>query len=196
MVRSVRLDLFAEDHAHEAFAGALVRRLADEEGVAVDVQTRSARGGHGRVLTELRAYVHVTDSSPDVLVVALDANCKGYTSAANEVRQVLQRAAFAHVVLGIADPHVERWYMADAAALREALGASVTPGRAKCGRGVYKQQLCAALKRAGHIVVLGGAEFAPDIVAHIDWYRAAKADPNLGRFVDALRGALRRAAGP
>ena len=45
--------LFVEDSAHRQVIGALVQRLADERGVAVRLDWRSAVRGHGRVAPEL-----------------------------------------------------------------------------------------------------------------------------------------------
>ena len=41
--------LFGEDHAHEVVVGALVARIAEESGVTIRQEWRSATGGHGRV---------------------------------------------------------------------------------------------------------------------------------------------------
>ena len=49
--------LFGEDHGHEVVVGNLTQRLATEAGVALQVRTRSATGGHGRMLSELRQFV-------------------------------------------------------------------------------------------------------------------------------------------
>ena len=47
--------LFVEDHAHRVIVGALVDRVAQEIGVAVHLQWRSATGGHGRSSSNLNA---------------------------------------------------------------------------------------------------------------------------------------------
>ena len=46
--------LFVEDDAHERVVGALVRRVAEEQGVRVSINWRSTRGGHGRVAREFK----------------------------------------------------------------------------------------------------------------------------------------------
>jgi hypothetical protein len=77
------IDLFVEDRAHEEFLRALLYRLAREEKTSVIVHVRSARGGHGRALTELSLYQQSIVKSagdllrPDMLVVAIDANYAG-----------------------------------------------------------------------------------------------------------------------
>ncbi len=200
MVEPLRVDLFVEDAGHEAFIGALVRRIAREETREVEVVSRSARGGHGKALSEFRVYqrrCRVAGRPPDVLVVATDANCRGLTEAISKVREAIDEALFPSVALAVPDPHVERWYMADPQALLAALDARVAPGRRKCQRDLYKRMLREALLRAGHPVTLGGEEFAEEIVEAMDLYRATKNEstknePSLAIFLDDLRGSLRR----
>lgn len=77
----VVVDLFVEDHAHEEFLKAMLHRLAREEGKTIMVRVRSARGGHGRVLSEFSLYQKSVLKAPgdmtmpDLLVIAIDANC-------------------------------------------------------------------------------------------------------------------------
>jgi hypothetical protein len=52
--------------------------------------------------------------------------------------------------------------------------------------------VCVRGGQAGHIVTLGGAEFAEEIVNSIDLYRAARNAPSLGHFIDDVRSVLRR----
>jgi len=74
--------LFAEDVGHEGFLRALVERLCGQARIRVDVRTMSARGGHGRVMQELHTFQQVLAKQPgqsvDLLVAAIDANCKGW----------------------------------------------------------------------------------------------------------------------
>ena len=74
---------FLEDSAQEAIVPPLFRRLADEEGFAPDqivVQVLSARGGGSlaafrQFLKDARRRGHL---NADLLVVGVDANCKGF----------------------------------------------------------------------------------------------------------------------
>jgi hypothetical protein len=86
---------------------------------------------------------------------------------------------------------VERWYVADPAGLSSALGASVKLPQEKCERDVYKRLLVDAREAAGHMIVLGGAELADEIVRAMDLYRAGRNDAALKAFVSDLRGVLR-----
>ena len=78
------IELFVEDHAHEHFLMALLKRLSHEEGVSVRPHVASARGGHPRVLEELDTYQRAQllgSGSADLLVCAVDANCMGWDTA-------------------------------------------------------------------------------------------------------------------
>ena len=46
------VDLFVEDRAHEVFVSALAQRIAREERVELNMQARSARGGHPQLAPE------------------------------------------------------------------------------------------------------------------------------------------------
>ena len=81
--------------------------------------------------------------------------------------------------------------MADPQSLRETLGAKVTLRRRKCERGIYKSQLVSALLAAGQVLTLDGIEFAPEIVAAMDLFRAGKNEPSLKHFVEGLKVLLR-----
>lgn len=191
-IREVRL--FAEDEAHRQFFEALVRRVARECGMGVELRTANARGGHGRVLGELAAYqraiARMSDRPTDLLLAAVDANCDGWDAARKKVAAAIVPESAIAVVVACPDPHIERWYLAEPASLASALGLRVTPEPRKCERDRYKMQLVNALRAAGHPVLLGGAEFAEEIVNAMDLYRAGKAEPSLGRCIDEIRAVM------
>lgn len=189
------LDLFAEDQAHEQLLRALIDRLAAEEGQAVTVRVRRARGGHGRVLEELKRYQKAVEEGvvgwPDLIVVAIDANCQGSEARQSIQAKILPRFEGA-VVIACPDPHIERWYMADVVSFQKVVGRQPKLEKMKCERDRYKQILAQAIRDSGQIPTLGGIEFAPELVEAMDLYRAGKSEPSLKAFVEALRGALRR----
>ena len=180
--------LFGEDHAHEQVIGALVRRVAGELGVEVRLDWRSATGGHARVVGELGGYLRDLRRQegplPDLIVVAIDANCKGLNE---RTREVSGRDAPAPSVLAIPDPHIERWLLLDGAAFRAVFGTGCDAPDLKCDRRRYKQLLIRAIVNAGVTPSLGGIEYAEDIVMHLDIVRVAQADRSFCRFVDELR---------
>jgi hypothetical protein len=188
--RPPRVELFCEDVAHERFMQALLKRLTFDAGVRVDIQIRVARGGHGRVISELVTYLRLVQTSPDLLIVAVDANCAGWTQARRDIRNQIDPSRFPNSVVACPDPHIERWYLADPPSLSLQLGVNVQRRRVKCERGRYKNILTGALMSAGHIVTFGGAEFGDEIVQAMDLYRASKAEPSLANAIDHLQSFL------
>ena len=180
--------LFGEDQAHKAVIDALVVRVAEEIGVRIRPTWRSATGGHGRVARELDRYVRDLTTQggpwPDLIVAATDANCHGFRE---RVRQVTPRRAPAPIVLAVPDPHVERWLLLDGAAFRAVLGRGCKAPDQRCARNRYKDLLISAVRAAGGTPLLGGIEYAEDIIRNLDLDRAASADASLRSFVNELR---------
>jgi hypothetical protein len=194
---NVAVDLFVEDRAHEEFISRMLQRLARENEQPITTRIRAARGGHGRVLQELTLYQQLVAKSvsgstmPDLLVVAIDANCKSFSAATREIADNLDAAFRDRAVLACPDPHIERWYMADAASFREVVGIRPTLGKKKCERDLYKDILATSITKAGHPPTLGGIEFAQELVESMDLYRAGKFESSLKHFVEAAVGRLR-----
>jgi hypothetical protein len=185
-----RVAAFGEDFAHKEVVGALIERLADGVGVAVEIDWRSARGGHGRVVAELREYLRDLRRSaylPDLVLIATDANCKG----AARRGEIPTDQSPVPAVLAIPDPHIERWLLVDGEAFKHVLGRGCQAPDQKCARDRYKHALIHAIADAGVTPSLGGIEFAQDIIAAMDLHRAAQADVELERFLDDLRHALK-----
>lgn len=180
--------LFVEDDAHQQFIGALVRRIAAEFNIVVRLDWRSAVGGYGRVVAELAEYMHDLRRQggpwPDVIVVATDANCKGLNQRTKEVGHL---DAPAPMILAIPEPHIERWLLLDGAAFKAVFGTGCDAPDQKCDRGRYKQQLIEAIHAAGTVPLLGGIEYAEDIVKEMRIDRASRLDRSFKRFVEDLR---------
>jgi hypothetical protein len=192
----ITIDLFVEDHAHELFLDALVRRLAHDEGLDIEIYTRSARGGHGRALDELDNYRKLLEKGltrlPTIIIVAIDANCKDFQQAHNEIEKHLTGHLQNRTIIACPDPHIERWYIADPVSFCDTIGSQPRIERIKCQRGRYKRILAEAIQSAGHISTLGGIEFALEIVQAMDLYRVSKAEPSLGIFITDLHTLLKR----
>jgi len=192
---SLAIDLFCEDFAHREFIRAMIDRLAGEEHCAVMIRDRSAQGGHGKALTEFDLYQSLLEKHqfllPDVVVVAIDANCRRFAEAAREIDNHIRSLLQGRAVKACPDPHIERWYTADPVSFQSIVGVPPRRVRRKCERGFYKALLSQAVREAGHPVTLGGIEFAREIVHVMDLNRVALHDRALGRFIGDLRGALR-----
>ena len=184
--------LFVEDNAHQQVVGALVERLAEEHGISVRLRWYSAVRGYGRVVQELSDYLRDMERQgapwPDLIVAATDANCHGANA---RIASFGRLQVPAPVVLAVPDPHVERWLLLDGAAFRRVFGRGCQAPDQKCSRDRYKQLLTSAIFQAGVVPILGGIEYAAEVVQHMDVDRAMRADRSLQRFVEQLRDIFR-----
>jgi hypothetical protein len=197
MSKPLTIDLFAEDRAHEEFLKALLQRIAHQEGKALTLHIRSARGGHGRALSELVLYQRSvlkapqTFQVPDLLCIAIDANCQRFAQARNQIEAKLGPPFAERAVVACPDPHIERWYLADPDSFQQAIGSRPKLGRKKCERAFYKAMLARAVRDGGHPPTLGGIEFAREIVEAMDFFRAGKTETSLKHFLDAAVARIR-----
>lgn len=197
MADPLQIDLFAEDRGHEELLRPLLVRLAQEEKKSIEVCVRSARGGHGRAIAELALYQRTMlkrpgrEPFPNLLVAAIDANCKSYTAARKELTDALLEPFAPITVCACPDPHVERWYLADQDAFQEVVGLRPDVPAGKCERDLYKQILAQAVVEAGHPATLGGIEFARELAKAMNYFRAGKVDTSLKHFLEEVRNRLR-----
>ncbi len=109
MSKVLRIDLFAEDRAHEEFLKPLIQRLAREEKCEIRLAVRSARGGHGRAIEEFKAYQRIISAGhselqrPDVVCVAIDANCHRWTDRREEIARAVTEDFKDRVILACPD---------------------------------------------------------------------------------------------
>lgn len=173
---------------------ALISRCAADTGVSVTLTVPTARFGIPRLKAEIAAYQSViqrTGGTPDLLVVLVDANNVGVSSRKTEVESALDPTLLPAWVIGVPDPYVERWMLADPTSFAELFGRQPDLGAVN-DRLEWKHRLITALEVSGEIVTQGGAEFADEIVAAMDLYRAGRVAPSLNLFVSDLGAALRR----
>lgn len=199
MARRRRVQLFCEDQGHEQVGTALLRRFAREAGVPLTVEAPCARGGRGRALTELkvwgRAYQRGARTGvADALVVLIDGNCEGAQSTRREIERQIEPGVWSEAVIGVPDPHVERWLIADPEAFARVVGVQPPADPGKCGRDVYKRLIRGRVEEAGVILLSNVMELAPEIVDGLDPVRVARTQPTLGSFVGELQSLFRRLA--
>lgn len=191
------VELFCEDIAHERALIAFLSRVAQEEEVEFRHQTRSARGGHARAIAEYRRYQQLLSGgaigvgAPELIIVAIDANCNGYSKARRRIQSETLDEYQHLLVTACPDPHIERWYLADPDSFHHVVGYRPTPTHDKCRRHYYKDVLRKAIQAGGHPSTLGGVEFATELVEAMDLYRAGKMDRSLKAFLDDLRNRIR-----
>jgi Domain of unknown function (DUF4276) len=190
MSSPLTVDLFVEDRAHEEFLKAMLRRIATEQERSLSVRVRSARGGHPRVMEELSLYqksvlkAPETLSMPDLLFITIDANCESWNRARRKIQEAIQPPFTARSIVACPDPHIERWYLADPDSFAQVVGVRPKVGQRKRERDRYKAILSKAIVDAGHPATLGGIEFAQELVAAMDLYRAGKSEGSLKHFLD------------
>ncbi|MCP4352683.1 MAG: DUF4276 family protein [Desulfobacterales bacterium] len=184
-----RIILFVEDYGHEAFITALLERLAHENGIELKIVHRSVKGGHGKVITEFQNYLRELhrerEGLPDMLLVATDANCKGYMERRKEIDDKNEK--FKDFTLcAIPDPHIERWLLLDSAAFKSVLGKGCNAPDHKCSRDRYKKLLLESMRKAGIVPPFGGIEYAREIVNAMDFKRVAKTDCSFKKLLNDL----------
>jgi hypothetical protein len=190
----MRIGLFAEDEGHRGLIRGVIVRTADEVGVEADIIERSATGGRGMVLRSLREYVsdlgRARDHFIDVLVVALDSNCKG-----SDMRRLVDKVVGGYagkVVQAVPEPHIERWFLLDPHAPAAVLGETgmATLPAEKCERDRYKVALRQAFRDLGVDPPAGGVLYGEEIAQLMDLSMAQK-QPDFAKFLDDLRDALK-----
>ncbi|MDX2151662.1 MAG: hypothetical protein SFV54_13070 [Bryobacteraceae bacterium] len=190
--------MFCEDSFHERFLTALLKRVGRECGVHPDLKVASGRGGLPKLAGEFKDFMRDATRpglTPllQILVVA-DANCLGYHD---------RRAAFATVVrnfypsleqyveYAIPDPHIERWMLLDPGAFKTVFGRGCTLPKLKCDKDEYKRILRHEIRQSGLEPLLGGEEFAGDIVSRMNLSKAEIHEPSFGLCLKAIRSQLR-----
>ena len=193
-----RILYFLEDRVQEGFIKALVNRIAQDASIPIDSlnhDVRSARGG-STVIPEFKRFmkdtIQTSSAEVDLLVIAIDGNCKGHN---DRIRQLERHISQNHplkdkVVYAVPDPHIERWYMMDQRAFKNGVGIDRAPDMPtyKCKKNYYKSLLHEALAESNVGSLLGGAEYADNIVNSITSLDSLRSQ-NAGfqTFIDGLR---------
>lgn len=199
MDERLRIDLYCEDSGHEQFTGPLLRRIARDLDVHLDVQTRNSRGGHGRALREFGVWQRAVaaqlgsgDTVPDLLVLIIDSNCTKWSECRRGLAEAIDFKLFPAHAIGCPDPHIERWCFADPQAIQDVLGCACPADPGKCERDAYKQLLRETILRAGQPILTGEMEYAPDLVEAMSLFRAGKNQQSLRHFIEEVRDAFQR----
>ena len=182
--------LFVEDRGHAEFIQTLVQRFAHQYGISVVIRLGSAKGGHGKVVSRLKEYINDLlgdqEELPDLLIVATDGNCKGYSGRKQEIDNAV-KGFNRQVIYAIPDPHIERWLLLDSAAFKKVLGKGCSAPVQKCERDLYKRLLLEAVRNTGVNPPLGGIEYTEDLVYAMNLDYLEKSEDSLGRLLKALR---------
>jgi hypothetical protein len=189
--------LYCEDSGHEQFARAVLTRISHELGLRIAVRTSSGRGGHGRAMTEFKGWQRTIAGGggfgfdiPDLLILMIDANCKGWATVRRELEDAIDGRIFPRCAIACPDPHVERWCLADPEAVQEVLGVAAPSDPGKCDRRFYKNLLRQTILDAGQPILTTEMEYAPDLVNAMDLFRAGRNQASLKHFLDEVKSAL------
>jgi hypothetical protein len=184
------IKFFVEDSGHEVVLTPFLQRFASLYNVQIEIENRSATGGHGRVISELKKYLHELERGKetvaDLLVIATDGNCKGYLERMREMEEIAKKFR-GSIVYAIPDPHIERWLLLDSAAFKKVLGKGCSAPVQKCERSLYKRILIESVRNAGFMPIAGGLEYAEQLVNEMDLDKLERTEDSLGRFLKALR---------
>lgn len=188
------INLFVEDVAHEDFLTALIQRFADEYNIEINIKASSVRGGHGKVIRELRQYLrdlqHYHEDLPDLIIVGTDSNCKGLSERETEINQVTSNLEDL-VINMIPEPHIERWLLLDSEAFKTVFGKGCPSPDQKCERDRYKKMLLNAIYEATRVSPLDGIERIEELVNAMNLQRVARIDRSIERLLRALRHRFR-----
>jgi len=188
------INLFVEDEAHEDFLTAMVQRFAKDYSIEISIKTSSVRGGHGKVIAELKQYQRDLqrdrEGLPHLIIVGTDSNCTKLLEREKEIKQTI--SGFTDLVISaIPDPHIERWLLLDSQTFKTVFGRGCSIPDYKCELDRYKRMLLDAIYQAG-IVPLDGIERVIDLVNAMDLERAAQSDRSIERLLRALQRQFRR----
>lgn len=186
-----KLVLFCEDSGHEAVIKAMISKMVVDK--SVQVIPLSNRGGKGKALTELERYLKQVKKNlvlkPDAIVTAIDANCKGYHEKKREIDEKIPvgLSSVIPIIHAIPDPHVERWLLLDSHAFKQVFGKGCNAPDQKCEKARYKNLLREAIKLSGGTPLLGGMEYAEEIINNMDLENVKKYDESMKRFIEEIQ---------
>jgi hypothetical protein len=95
----------------------------------------------------LRELENNQTNIPDILIIAIDANCKGFNEKQNEINDIIPSALKSFSILAVPDPHIEKWLMIDQKAFKNAIGHSFDLPAEKCEKNRYKNLLIEELQK-------------------------------------------------
>jgi hypothetical protein len=182
--------LFTEDSGHESFISAVVERVALENNITPTCKHLNSRGGHGRVVKELKQYIRDLERDnvalPDLLIIASDANCKGLHERKKTLAEVVKAEFLDFSIFAVPDPHIERWMMLDSHAFKEVFGRGCDAPDNKCEKDRYKNILMDEICKSG-IRPIFLFERCKDIIRHMDFECVAQQDNSFKDFYTELK---------
>jgi hypothetical protein len=135
-------------------------------------------------------------SDVDLLIVAIDGNRKGHNERVRQLEGYINQIHPLRnkVVYAVPDPHIERWYMMDQKAFKNGVGIDRPPDMPpyKCKKDFYKQLLSQTLAESDISSLLGGVEYAENIVDSIESLDSLfNQNAGFQNFIEGLRNFFR-----
>lgn len=188
------INIFVEDQAQEVFLVAILQRFSLEYNVGVKTKSINARGGRGKVISELKQYQNDLQRNkgilPDLIIVGTDSNCKGFREREKEInRNITNLQEF--VISMIPEPHIERWLLIDPESFNTVFGKGCPTPDQKCERDRYKVMFLEAITEVGVTPILGGIEHITDLVKEMNLQRVKDSDKSIRRFLNSLQRRFR-----
>ena len=191
------IGLFMEDIAHERFITSLVERIASEADINLRLDVRNSSGGISRMQGELqrflRDHTNIESATFDILIIVQDADREGETGIKSRIRNLIGRTSYPRMtILAVPDPYIEAWYLADPSSIQALTGSStlIQIPQGDFDKNRYKNELSRAFPYAPY----GGIEYADEIVANMNLYRASQNVSSLRHLIDDLRSMLTQLA--
>ena len=191
------IGLFMEDNAHERFVTSLVEKVASETGIRVHCDVRSATGGIPQMRGELRRFLrdhtNIESASFDVLIIVQDADHRSETETKRQIQRHIEQSRYhREVIIAAPEPYIEAWYLADTVSIQAISGSQdlIRVPQVIADKDEYKRTLSRIFPGA----LLGGIEYADEILADMDLYRASQNVSSLRHFIDELRSTLTQLA--
>ena len=191
------IGLFMEDIAHERFIKSLVERVASETNIRVQCDVRSATGGIPQMRGELRRFLrdhtNIESAFFDVLIIVQDADHRSEAETKRQIQRHIEQSRYhREVIIAAPELYIEAWYLADTVSIQTISGSQdlIRVPQGIADKDEYKRTLSRIFPGA----LLGGIEYADDIVENMDLYRASQNVNSLRHFMDELRSALTQLA--
>jgi len=187
-----KIGLFVEDFAHKTFIESLLKRLAKEQGVEIVYQGFNVRKGHGKAVSELKQFLRDFKRgqipSQDLLIIVIDANCKGFQECKRELQGSTKNFEIpVPIIYAIPDPHIERWLLLDSAAFKKVTGKGCKAPDKKCEKDRYKSLLMDAFRDASIVPAFGGIEYSEDIIDAMNLENIARNEPSIKDLLQNLK---------
>ncbi len=193
MVADLIIGLFMEDVAQENFLTSIVSRIASEIDIPVRFEIRNATGGSPRMRGELsrflRDHTQIRSLIFDILIIVQDADRNSESETQSEIQRHIDRIEYpGETIVAAPDPYIEAWYLADPISIQAVARSSnlIQIPQGDGGKDEYKEELSCAFPSAP----FGGIEYADEIVANMDLYRAGQNVGSLRYLIDDLRSKL------